>query len=58
MSRRTKRYIRRIIKSINKHMLAMCYMFMLCVGVLGLGKLVYESGILLILDMVLSTIFA
>ena len=57
MSKRAKKHIKSIIISINKHIHAIFYMFMLYMGVLALGKLIYESGILLIIDVILGTVF-
>ena len=49
--------MKRIMRSVKKHLQALWYLFMLSVLVLGLGKLIYESGILLVLDALLGAIF-
>ena len=48
---------KRIMRSVRKHLEALGYLFILVVIVLGLGKLIYETGILLILDTALGAIF-
>ena len=53
MSKRTKR----IMRSIKKHLQALGYLCLLCMIALGLGKLIYETGFLLMLDAILGAIF-
>ena len=52
-----KRTMKRIMRSVKKHLLALFYLFMLSVFVIGLCELIYESGILLAMDMILGAIF-
>ena len=57
MTNAQKRKIRRIQRSIKKHLLALGYLCGLVLLTLGIGKFIYETGILLILDTLLGTIF-
>ena len=57
MSRRTRRMIRKILKNIDKYLKVLCCLFSLSILTLGILKLVYETGILLVLDTILGLIF-
>lgn len=58
MTKVQQRKIRRIKRSIKKHVQALVYLCGLILLTLGIGKFIYETGILLVLDIILSSIFA